>query len=91
MEKELMMIIEFVNGKQKKFDEDRFRLSVNEEGDGYRVVSRITKETVLTIPDKSNVLYIHEHIVKKNRYRKDDVEVAEPEDVDSYEEAAAEY
>lgn len=63
--KATMFIIEFVNGKMKKWDDDRFKLEIAEDGKSLKVYSRITQEVALDVPNMDNVLYIHHNIVKK--------------------------
>lgn len=67
-----MFIIEFVNGKLKKWDDDKFKLEMSEDGKSLRVYSRITKEVALDVPNTDNVLYIHYNIVKRSKLRKNE-------------------
>ena len=65
--KPTMFIIEFINGKLKKWDDDRFKLEIAEDGQSLKVYSRITQEVALDVPNINNVLYIHYNIVKKQQ------------------------
>ena len=62
---ETMFIIEFMNGKQKRFDDDRFRYEVDLEAKTMMVYSRISKGVVLVIPNLDNIAYIHPNVIKK--------------------------
>ena len=69
---ETMFIIEFMNGKTKKFDDNRFRYEIDYDGAGSMTVwSRITKNKVLDIPTLANVAFIHVNVIKKQRKPKD--------------------
>ena len=63
---ETQFMIKFVNGEYKKFDDDRFRLEIDEDGQ-YKVISRIHKNVVLEMPDKSNILYVQYKIIKRQK------------------------
>ena len=62
---ETMFIIEFMNGKTKKFDDNRFKYEIDYDGGSMRVFSRITKGLVLDIPTLANVAFIHTNVIKK--------------------------
>jgi hypothetical protein len=64
---ETMFIIEFMNGKTKKFDDNRFKYEIDYDGGSMRVFSRITKGLVLDIPTLANVAFIHTNVIKKQR------------------------
>lgn len=63
--KQTLFIIEFINGKMKRFDDDRFKLEIAEDGKSAKVYSRITQEVALDVPNMEHVLYIHYNILKK--------------------------
>lgn len=63
--KETMFIIEFISGKQKRFDDDRFRMDWSDDHESFKVYSRITGDIVLDVPCVGNVTYIHHNIIKK--------------------------
>lgn len=65
--KPTMFIIEFINGKLKKWDDDKFKLEMSEDGKSLKVFSRITKEVALDVPNTDNILYIHYNIVKRDK------------------------
>ena len=75
--KETMFIIDFVNGKSKKFDDDRFRLEIDYDAGSARVYSRITKGLVLDIPTLANVTFIHTNVIKKQKDTKNEENVLE--------------
>lgn len=77
---ERMFIIEFMNGKTKKFDDSRFRYEIDYEGTpSMRVYSRITKGLVLDIPTLANVAFIHRNVIKK-QHKPKNIEYDFPEE-----------
>lgn len=75
-----MFIIEFMNGKTKKFDDSRFRYEIEYgESPSMMVYSRVTKQLVLDIPTLANVAFIHRNVIKKPKYKTYTDESQEPE------------
>lgn len=84
---ETMFIIEFMNGKTKKFDDNRFKYEIDYDGGSMRVFSRITKGLVLDIPTLANVAFIHTNVIKKPKYKTYTDEAQEPEVEDPIDES----
>ena len=79
---ETMFIIEFMNGKTKKFDDNRFKYEIDYDGGSMRVFSRITKGLVLDIPTLANVAFIHTNVIKKPKYKSYTDEIPEEPEVE---------
>ena len=69
--KKTMFMIEFINGKKLKFDEDRFMVDFSAEFGKYFVIRNYDRKVVVEC-NADKVLYVRHAILKRDRVKPED-------------------